>query len=77
MQVRGDTSRIYALGGSFISHEKESKKLFSYHVEQNTFFHKNNTLTQQIQQRNIFFLAGDRINFFFSYNAKSNFFSVS
>jgi len=37
----------------------------------NTFFHKNNTLTTQIQQRNIFFSSRWRHKFFSSYNAKS------
>jgi hypothetical protein len=57
-----------------VSHEKESKHFFPIMWNRNTFFHKNNTLTTQIQQRNIFFLASDSINFFFSYNAKSEFF---
>jgi hypothetical protein len=38
----------------------------------NTFFHKNNTSTE-IQQHNIFFLAGDSINFFSAAKSKSFF----
>ena len=59
----------------FFSHEKESKKLFSYHVEQKYVFHKTNTLTTHIRQRNIFVSSQWQHNFFFSYDAKSNFFS--
>ena len=39
----------------FFSHEKESKNVFPIMWNRNTFFHKNNTLTTQIQQCNIFF----------------------
>ena len=48
----------------FFSHEKESKTCFSHHVEQKYFFPKNNTLTTQIQQLNIFFTSRCQQKFF-------------
>ena len=43
----------------------------------NTFSHKNNTLTTQIQQRNIFFLAGASINLISATMQNLNCFPVS
>jgi hypothetical protein len=44
---------------------RKAKIVFPIMWNINTFFHKNNILTTQIQQRNIFFfLAGDSIIFF-------------
>jgi hypothetical protein len=61
----------------FFLMRRKAKNCFPIMWNRNTFFHKNNTLSTQIQQRNIFFSSRWRHNFFFSYNAKSNFFSVS
>ena len=43
---------------------RKAKNVFPIMWNRNTFFHKNNTLTTQIQQRNILFLAVDGIHFF-------------
>ena len=56
------------------SHEKEIKICFPIMWIRNTFFHKNNTLTIQIQQRNIFFSSRWQHKCLFSYRA--NFLSV-
>ena len=49
---------------------KTAKNCFLFMWNKNTFFHKNNTLTTQIQQCNIFFSNWWQHNFFFSYNEK-------
>ena len=48
----------------FFLMRRKANIFFRIMWDRNTFVHKNNTLSTQIQQRKIFFLAGDSIHFF-------------
>ena len=55
----------------FFLMRRKVKMFFPIKWNRNTVFHKNNTLTTQIQQRNIFFSSRWQHKFLLSYNAKS------
>jgi hypothetical protein len=57
----------------FFLMRRKAKHFFPIMWNRNIFFHKNNTLTTQIQQRNIFFSSRWQQNLFLSYNAKNVF----